>query len=85
MGRFDPGETYGGFCICVGDQPELDHGGRRFPDGQGASAFGRVVEGMHVVRRIHARATANEFLAEPIPIITVVAIPQCSGGSLRAN
>ena len=40
------------FFICVGDQPELDFGGKRNPDGQGFAAFGRVVRGMDVVRRI---------------------------------
>ncbi len=40
------------FFICVGDQPELDFGGRRQPDGQGFAAFGRVLSGMQVVRRI---------------------------------
>ena len=34
------------FFICIGDQPSLDFGGMRNPDGQGFAAFGRVVEGM---------------------------------------
>lgn len=40
------------FFICIGDQPELDFGGRRQPDGQGFAAFGRVTRGMPIVRRI---------------------------------
>lgn len=79
MGRFDPGETYGGFCICVGDQPELDFGGRRFPDGQGAAAFGRVLEGMDLIRRIQAGAIELEFPPDPVAITCVAAIPCASG------
>jgi peptidyl-prolyl cis-trans isomerase A (cyclophilin A) len=39
--------------ICVGDQPSLDFGGDRSPDRQGFAAFGKVIEGMDVVERIH--------------------------------
>jgi len=41
------------FFITVGDQPSLDFGGTRNADGQGFAAFGRVVAGMDVVRKIH--------------------------------
>lgn len=43
------------FFICVGDQPALDMGGGRAVtgDGQGFAAFGRVIEGMDVIRTIH--------------------------------
>jgi peptidyl-prolyl cis-trans isomerase A (cyclophilin A) len=63
------------FFICVGDQPELDFGGRRQPDGQGFAAFGRVLSGMQVVRRIwqmHVakadaeRAMSGQMLREPV-------------------
>ena len=37
--------------ILLDDQPSLDFGGKRFDDGQGGAAFGRVVSGMEVVRR----------------------------------
>jgi len=56
------------FFICVGDQPELDFGGRRNPDGQGFAAFGRVIKGMELVRRIHAAAAREQKLAPPIRI-----------------
>jgi peptidyl-prolyl cis-trans isomerase A (cyclophilin A) len=52
MARSTPGSARSEFFICIGDQPELDFGGRRNPDGQGFAAFGRVVDGMDVVRRI---------------------------------
>ena len=56
------------FFICIGDQPELDFGGRRNPDGQGFAAFGRVVEGMDVVRRIHGAPADGQALTPPILI-----------------
>lgn len=59
------------FFICVGDQPELDFAGKRNPDGQGFAAFGRVVRGMDVVRRIHAAPAAGERLTPPVPITRV--------------
>ncbi len=59
------------FFICVGDQPELDFGGKRNPDGQGFAAFGQVVRGMDVVRRIQESAADGETLRPPIKIISV--------------
>lgn len=53
MARSEPGTATSSFFICVNDQPELDFGGKRNPDGQGFAAFGRVVEGMEVVRKIY--------------------------------
>ena len=71
MARAAPGTAASEFFICIGDQPELDFGGRRNPDGQGFAAFGQVVEGMDVVRTIHARALPQQFLEEPYPISSV--------------
>ncbi|MFC3053614.1 peptidylprolyl isomerase [Kordiimonas pumila] len=42
------------FFICVTDQPSLDYGGKRNPDGQGYAVFGQVTIGMDVVRAIQA-------------------------------
>ena len=50
MARMEPGTASTEFFICVGDQPELDYGGKRNPDGQGFAAFGKVVSGMGRVR-----------------------------------
>lgn len=68
MARGAPGTATAEFFICLGDQPELDFGGRRNPDGQGFAAFGRVVHGMDVVRALHARAGTEQWLASPIAI-----------------
>ena len=62
-----------GFFICIGDQPELDFGGKRNADGQGFAAFGRVVAGMDIVKAIQAGAVApnSQNIRPPIPIVKV--------------
>ena len=67
MARAQPGSATAEYFVCVGDQPELDFGGGRHPDGLGFAAFGRVVEGMEVIRALHARGEADQYLAQPIP------------------
>jgi peptidyl-prolyl cis-trans isomerase A (cyclophilin A) len=57
MARDTPGSATSEFFICLGDSPALDFGGARNKDGQGFAAFGKVVEGMDVVRSIHDAAT----------------------------
>jgi peptidyl-prolyl cis-trans isomerase A (cyclophilin A) len=69
MARAEPDTATSDFFICVGDQPELDFGGRRNPDGQGFAAFGRVVKGMDVVRRIQASPADGQTLTPPIKIL----------------
>ena len=54
LARAEPGTGGGGtFFICIGDQPGLDYGAPRNPDGLGFAAFGKVIEGMDVVQNIH--------------------------------
>lgn len=60
------------FFICVGDQPELDFGGKRNPDGQGFAAFGKVTSGMKVVKKIHASPNENQTLKPKIKIQRMV-------------
>ncbi len=69
MARAEPDTATSDFFICIGDQPELDFGGRRNPDGQGFAAFGRVVEGMDVVRRIQGSPADGQTLTPPVPIL----------------
>lgn len=53
LARAEPGTaTAAAFFICLGDQPALDEGGLRNRDGLGFAAFGRVLQGMEVVRAI---------------------------------
>ena len=57
------------FFICIGDQPALDFGGARNPDGQGFAAFGRIVRGMDVVRKIQMSPAKGETLTPPVRIL----------------
>ncbi len=68
MARAGPDTATSDFFVCVGDQPELDFGGKRNPDGQGFAAFGRVVRGTDVIRRIHAAHADRQTLSPPIAI-----------------
>jgi peptidyl-prolyl cis-trans isomerase A (cyclophilin A) len=63
------------FFICIGDQPSLDFGGKRNPDGQGFAAFGRVLHGMDVVRRIQAAPSEGQMLTPPIQILSARRLP----------
>jgi peptidyl-prolyl cis-trans isomerase A (cyclophilin A) len=74
MARDGPDTATSDFFICIGDQPSLDFGGKRNPDGQGFAAFGHVVGGMDVVRRIQAAPADGQSLTPPVRIrsITVV-------------
>jgi peptidyl-prolyl cis-trans isomerase A (cyclophilin A) len=69
MARTKPDTARHDFFICIGDQPSLDFGGRRNPDGQGFAAFGRVVKGMDVVRKIHQSPVTDQKLTPPIRIL----------------
>jgi peptidyl-prolyl cis-trans isomerase A (cyclophilin A) len=80
MARSEPGTASSEFFICIGDQPSLDFGGNRNADGQGFAAFGQVVEGMDVVRKIQQLRDTTQYLVEPLPITAIkilsTSIPQ---------
>jgi peptidyl-prolyl cis-trans isomerase A (cyclophilin A) len=70
--RGTPDSARSGFFICINDQPSLDFGGRRNPDGQGFAAFGRVVSGMEVVRTIQQAPNKEaQLLTPPIAIRSI--------------
>jgi peptidyl-prolyl cis-trans isomerase A (cyclophilin A) len=71
MARREPGTASSEFFICVGDQPELNFGGKRNPDNRGFAAFGRVIEGMDVVRTIHEQPADGQMLVTPVSIISI--------------
>jgi peptidyl-prolyl cis-trans isomerase A (cyclophilin A) len=82
MARGAPDSATSGWFICINDQPSLDFGGARNPDGQGFAAFGRVVSGMDLVRKIQAApSSANmstnaeaQRLTPPIRILKVTRV-----------
>ena len=59
MARGGPDTAGSEFFICINDQPSLDFGGMRNPDGQGFAAFGMVSEGMDIVRAIQGVKTIS--------------------------
>jgi peptidyl-prolyl cis-trans isomerase A (cyclophilin A) len=75
MARGAPDSATHSFSICIGGQPALDYGGMRNPDGQGFAAFGRVVRGMDVARKIQQQTAEGQTLKPPIKIIRVRVVP----------
>jgi len=82
MARLEPGTATGDFSILVSPQPGLDADpAAEDPELRaGYAAFGRVVEGMDVVRAIFAAPTdpdkgegwmKGQMIAEPVKIISV--------------
>ncbi len=79
MARGDVGTANGAtFFICIGDQPSLDYGGKRYADRQGFAAFGKVTKGMDIVRRIQKMETTHwpehpdapqQYLESPVRIL----------------
>jgi peptidyl-prolyl cis-trans isomerase A (cyclophilin A) len=78
MARNGPDTATSSFSIMIGDQHELDFGGKRNADGQGFAVFGRVVGGMDIVKKIQASKTGTtgaygtESLDPPIKVISAV-------------
>lgn len=71
--RSEPGSAGGNFFITVGPMPSMDAKGAY----AGYAAFGRVVSGMPIVRRILAKPTAGgsaamrgQMIARPIRIVS---------------
>jgi peptidyl-prolyl cis-trans isomerase A (cyclophilin A) len=71
MARSEPDTATSSFFFCINDQPELNFGGKRNADGQGFAAFGRVVAGMEVVRKIQKQPAEGQNLKPPIKIISI--------------
>jgi len=74
MARNEPGTASSEFFICVGDQPELDFEGKRNPDGQGFAAFGKVIDGMNVVREIQSKHAEGQLLNPQIKINKIIRV-----------
>ena len=68
MARLEPGTASSEIFICINDQPELDFGGTRNPDGQGFAAFGKVISGMDVVRKIQMLKETEQMLNKTVRI-----------------
>jgi len=72
MARDTPDSATCSFFICINDQPSLDFGGKRNKDGQGFAAFGKVIEGMDVVKKIQKLHPEQEQYFKPeISILSI--------------
>jgi peptidyl-prolyl cis-trans isomerase A (cyclophilin A) len=80
MARGEADTARAEFFILLDDQPSLDFGGKRFPDAQGAAAFGRVVSGLDVVRKIQQQPVGGgegqnpQSLVAPVTITRIVRV-----------
>ena len=72
MARSEPGSASSEFFICIGDQPALDFGGKRNPDGQGFAAFGWVKKGLKIVKSIQNQPANGQMLLRPLLIDEIV-------------
>lgn len=84
MARNAPGSATMDFFITLGAIPSMDADPKLPGDNQGFAAFGRVVEGMEIVRRILDAQTSptegegvmrGQMLASPIRIVTARRAP----------
>ena len=73
LARTGPGTASTEFFICIGNQNQFDLGGDTPDDGEGFSAFGKVVEGMDIVRKIQEQPKAGtDGFADKIIIYKIV-------------
>ncbi len=59
------------FFICIGDQTQFDYGNKMLGDGQGFAAFGRVVHGMSIVRKIQEQPSDGDNFIRKILISSI--------------
>jgi len=84
MARNAPGSATGDFFITLGAMQSMDANPAAPGDNLGFAAFGRVIEGMDVVRRILDAPTSptegegvmrGQMLAPPVRIVTARVVP----------
>lgn len=75
MARSAPASATSSFFVCINDQPSLDYGGKRNADGQGFAAFGKVVNGMEVVKKIQQLyPEQGQYFKPVVKIISITRI-----------
>jgi len=72
MARDTPDSATCSFFICINNQPSLDYGGKRNKDGQGFAAFGKVIKGMDVVKKIQQLSSGPEQYFKPELLIVSI-------------
>ncbi len=71
LARTTPGTASSEFFICVGTQPSYDFGSSANPDRQGYAAFGRVVKGLDVLKKIHQQPENGEAFYPSVKIFSI--------------
>lgn len=71
LARLAPGTATTEFFICIGKQPGLDFGGENIADGEGYAAFGKVVKGMDIVRKIYRQNENDQYFDPPVAIFNI--------------
>lgn len=72
MARDKPNSATTNFFICINDQPALDYGGKRNKDSQGFAAFGKVIKGMKIVKKIQQlHPEQDQYFKPEIRIISI--------------
>ncbi|NCI47863.1 peptidylprolyl isomerase [Sediminibacterium soli] len=71
LARLAPGTATTEFFICIDEQPGLDSGGENIADGQGYAAFGKVVKGMDIVRKIYRQNETDQYFDPPVAIFGI--------------
>ena len=61
MARSEPNSATSSFFICINAQPSLDFKGERNPDGFGFAAFGKVIKGMDLLKKIQSGENKNQL------------------------
>ena len=71
MARMEPGTASSEIFICINNQPELDYSGKRNPDGRGFAAFGKVISGMDVIRKIQLLPETKQMLDKVVKVNSI--------------
>jgi peptidyl-prolyl cis-trans isomerase A (cyclophilin A) len=88
MARLAPGTARGDFFIMMGATPYMDADPSRAVEREGYAAFGKVVEGMDILRKIQASPTSptkgagmmkGQMLDPPVRILSVRRAPAPAG------
>jgi peptidyl-prolyl cis-trans isomerase A (cyclophilin A) len=71
LARSAPGTANSEFFICIGDQTGYDSSKNFNPDGLGFAAFGRVLTGMEIVRKIQSQPANGQAFVRPVTIMNI--------------
>jgi peptidyl-prolyl cis-trans isomerase A (cyclophilin A) len=68
LARLSPGSGTSEFFICIGNQRQFDKSNSETGDSLGFAAFGKVVKGMTIVRKIQSKPSHGDHFDEQIII-----------------